>query len=103
MTFESERWTNENRLIRQYLPKGQSMVRITQSDCLIAEHLNNRPKERLRQPPLHQSEATTVRRSVGEADRRYVPRSQVALGNGRLVFEAALRPSAVEWAYDWGR
>ena len=44
-----ERGTNENTngLIRQYLPKGQSMARVTQSQCdLIAEHLNNRPRKR---------------------------------------------------------
>ena len=44
-----ERGTNENTngLIRQYLPKGQSMARVTQSECdLIAAHLNNRPRKR---------------------------------------------------------
>ncbi len=43
-----ERGTNENTngLIRQYLSKGQTMARITQSECdLIAEHLNNRPRK----------------------------------------------------------
>jgi IS30 family transposase len=33
--------------IRQYLPKGATMARVTQSECdLIAEHLNNRPRKR---------------------------------------------------------
>ena len=44
-----ERGTNENTngLIRQYLPKGQSMARVTQSECdLIATQLNNRPRKR---------------------------------------------------------
>ncbi len=44
-----ERGTNENTngLIRQYLPKGQTMARVTQSECdLIAQHLNNRPRKR---------------------------------------------------------
>jgi IS30 family transposase len=44
-----ERGTNENTngLIRQYLPKGETMARVTQSECdLIAEHLNNRPRKR---------------------------------------------------------
>jgi IS30 family transposase len=44
-----ERGTNENTngLIRQYLPKGQSMVRLTQTQCdAIAEQLNNRPRKR---------------------------------------------------------
>jgi IS30 family transposase len=44
-----ERGTNENTngLIRQYLPKGQSMAGVTQSQCdTIAEHLNNRPRKR---------------------------------------------------------
>ena len=44
-----ERGTNENTngLIRQYLPKGQTMARVTQSECdLIAAHLNNRPRKR---------------------------------------------------------
>jgi IS30 family transposase len=44
-----ERGTNENTngLIRQYLPKGQSMASLTQHTCdEIAEHLNNRPRKR---------------------------------------------------------
>ena len=44
-----ERGTNENTngLIRQYLPKGQSMASLTQHTCdQIAEHLNNRPRKR---------------------------------------------------------
>jgi IS30 family transposase len=44
-----ERGTNENTngLIRQYLPKGQSMTSLTQSQCdAIAHHLNNRPRKR---------------------------------------------------------
>lgn len=44
-----ERGTNENTngLIRQYLPKGEAMTQLTQSECdAIAEHLNNRPRKR---------------------------------------------------------
>lgn len=44
-----ERGTNENTngLIRQYLPKGQSMAHVTQRDCSwIAEQLNKRPRKR---------------------------------------------------------
>jgi len=44
-----ERGTNENTngLIRQYLPKGQSMASLTQSHCdAIATHLNERPRKR---------------------------------------------------------
>jgi IS30 family transposase len=44
-----ERGTNENTngLIRQYLPKGESMTRLTQKQCdAIAQHLNNRPRKR---------------------------------------------------------
>jgi IS30 family transposase len=44
-----ERGTNENTngLIRQYLPKGHSMKRLTQARCsAIARRLNNRPRKR---------------------------------------------------------
>ena len=45
-----ERGTNENTngLLRQYLPKGQSMKHLTQHDCnRIATQLNTRPRKRL--------------------------------------------------------
>ena len=45
-----ERGTNENTngLIRQYLPKGQSMADLTQQRCNeIARKLNSRPRKRL--------------------------------------------------------
>ncbi len=45
-----ERGTNENTngLLRQYLPKGQSMDHLTQHDCnRIARKLNRRPRKRL--------------------------------------------------------
>ncbi len=45
-----ERGTNENTngLIRQYLPKGQSMARLKQHHCnAIARQLNRRPRKRL--------------------------------------------------------
>lgn len=45
-----ERGTNENTngLIRQYLPKRQSMAHLTQHDChRIATKLNHRPRKRL--------------------------------------------------------
>ena len=44
-----ERGTNENTngLLRQYLPKGQSMASLTQRRCdQIAHHLNERPRKR---------------------------------------------------------
>ncbi len=44
-----ERGTNENTngLIRQYLPKGETMAKVTQSQCdMIADQLNNRPRKR---------------------------------------------------------
>jgi IS30 family transposase len=44
-----ERGTNENTngLLRQYLPKGASMARLTQRDCTrIARALNTRPRKR---------------------------------------------------------
>ncbi len=45
-----ERGTNENTngLLRQYLPKGESMAHLTQHDCnRIARKLNRRPRKRL--------------------------------------------------------
>ena len=45
-----ERGSNENAngLIRQYLPKGVSMARLTQQQCnAIAKKLNTRPRKRL--------------------------------------------------------
>lgn len=45
-----ERGTNENTngLIRQYLPKGTSMAKLTQLECnVIATKLNTRPRKRL--------------------------------------------------------
>jgi IS30 family transposase len=45
-----ERGTNENTngLVRQYLPKRQSMAHLTQHDCnRIAAKLNHRPRKRL--------------------------------------------------------
>ena len=45
-----ERGTNENTngLLRQYLPKRQSMAHLTQHDChRIAAKLNRRPRKRL--------------------------------------------------------
>jgi len=44
-----ERGTNENTngLIRQYLPRGMNLTRISQAQCdAIAERLNNRPRKR---------------------------------------------------------
>lgn len=44
-----ERGTNENTngLLRQYLPKGQSMGKLTQQKCnAIAQQLNTRPRKR---------------------------------------------------------
>jgi IS30 family transposase len=39
---------NTNGLIRQYLPKGTNLNRLTQRQCdRIAEQLNNRPRLRL--------------------------------------------------------
>jgi IS30 family transposase len=52
-----ERGTNENTngLIRQYLPKGQSMAKVTQSQCdTIADHLNHRPRKRHAYKTPHQ-------------------------------------------------
>jgi IS30 family transposase len=39
---------NTNGLIRQYVPKGTSMAKLTQPRCnAIARALNNRPRKRL--------------------------------------------------------
>ena len=39
---------NLNGLIRQYLPRGTSMISLTQSQCdAIARRLNTRPRKRL--------------------------------------------------------
>jgi transposase, IS30 family len=45
-----ERGTNENTngLVRQYVPKRQSMAHLTQHDCpAMARKLNHRPRKRL--------------------------------------------------------
>ena len=45
-----ERGSNENAngLVRQYLPKGESMAGLTQQQCnAIARKLNTRPRKRL--------------------------------------------------------
>lgn len=45
-----ERGTSENTngLLRQYLPKGRNLARVTQADCeRIAHQLNRRPRKRL--------------------------------------------------------
>ena len=45
-----ERATNENTngLIRQYLPKGTCLKKLTQAECdRIATEINNRPRQRL--------------------------------------------------------
>ena len=52
-----ERGTNENTngLIRQYLPKGETLAGVTQSQCdTIAEHLNHRPRKRHAYQTPHQ-------------------------------------------------
>ena len=52
-----ERGTNENTngLIRQYLPKGESMAGVTQSQCdTIAAQLNHRPRKRHAYKTPHQ-------------------------------------------------
>jgi IS30 family transposase len=42
---------NTNGLIRQYLPKGEGMLTLTQRKCdLIAEKLNRRPRKRVQFP-----------------------------------------------------
>jgi IS30 family transposase len=39
---------NTNGLVRQYLPKGRDLTRLTQADCsAIAQQLNRRPRKRL--------------------------------------------------------
>ena len=58
-----QRGTNENTngLIRQYLPKGCSMEKLTQIECnSIARKLNNRPRKRYGfQTPLEMLEKLT--------------------------------------------
>ena len=55
---------NMNGLIRQYLPKGKSLKRVTQAQLTyIANELNNRPRKRLgyKTPAQLLSEVTTAR------------------------------------------
>ena len=58
-----ERGTNENTngRIRQYLPRGKAMTKLTQAQCdAIAEHLNNRPRKRHAYALLKSSERGLV-------------------------------------------
>lgn len=72
-----ERGTNENTngLIRQYLPKGQSMESLTQARCnAIALKLNRRPRKRYGfMSPLERIEQLTARKSLPPSRSRQEP------------------------------
>ena len=90
-----ERGTNENTngLIRQYIPKGTSMAKISQHRCnAIARVLNNRPRKRLASKHLRNASMKFSQCCSSKLMSRASDALSIAIAKWRVVDEGSRRP-----------